>query len=234
MCRISTDGNQKAFVVFRILGKFDTKNSTALDESPNDAIKLKNIRDGSIISLPRILSQRDSKLFFEQSIALDTATHNEGAAYTQYILIRNKKVKKLTLRENNDGPIDLNNKIKVFKIDHLDKSRLIVFFPAETEVEINYKTVQMQTCTADNLLAKNSFETLSQSEKAALVEVIHKYGKLYRASYPSASVTGLSDDSCPEVPKTLVTTRISNKTVAIFSSTLKSKICYAFVVGNFL
>jgi len=130
----------------------------------------------------------------------------------------------------------VKNKSKVvFKIDHFKKDKLIVFFESASGVlnEIGYTIVDvLPTCTAENLLAKNSSEALNESEKAALVEVIHKYGKLYRASYPSASVTGLSDDSCPEVPKTVVTTRISDKTVAIFSSTFKSKICYAFVVAE--
>ena len=216
-----------------------------LKESLDGAIKLKNIQDGSIISRTRLLSQRHSKLFFEQSIALDTATTNEGTAYTQYILVSEdseQKVKKLTLIEcTNNAQVCLNGISKyAVKIDHLGKVTPIVFYADSLDSEqINYTILDMKICTADDLDAKNPSQTLSQNEKQDLVTEIGN-GKIKCASYPSEIINKLSD-SCPDVPDhsndreifTIINSS-GNKTVTTYSSTYKSKICYTFETGNLI
>ena len=210
-------------------------------------IKLQDIENGRTnalpVSEPRIVtpSGESSRILFKESIGYHVRESIKEGTEIQYILISagsTYNIERLTLKMCTLSAVEcVRGKSKVvFKIDHIRKGKLIVFFdtPPIWSNIIGYIILNEKPCTAWNLFAKNSSETLNQGEKADLVEVIKKVGELYCASYPSASVTGLSDDSCPDVPKTPVKTRISNKTVAIFSSTLKSKICYAFVVGNFL
>jgi len=242
-CRIHTD-SLGTHVNFKILGDgSNTKNSTTLYLA-DGAIKLKNIQDDTIISLTRLLSQRHSKLLFKQSIALDTATTNEGAAYTQYILVSEnseQKVKKLTLIKcTNDAQECWNGKSKnVVKIDHLGKVTPIVFYADSLDSEqIFYTIPKMKSCTADDLDAKNPSQTLSQEEKQDLFTKIEN-GKIKCASYPSEIINKLSD-SCPDVPDhsndreifTIINSS-GNKTVTTYSSTYKSKICYTFEIEEF-
>ena len=208
---------------------------------------MKDIGNGQTNAFPitetRIVtpSGESSRILFKESIAYNEIESIREGTEIQYILYSagsSYKIKRLTLRKCTFSAIQcVNGKSGfVFKIDHVKKNKVIVFFQPASEVpnEIGYTIVDLlPTCEAENLLAKNSSEILNQIEIAALVEAINENREFYCASYPSSSVTEL-DDSCPDVPKTAVTTVISDKTVAIFSSNLKSKICYAFVVGNFL
>ena len=196
-----------------------------------------------LVTEPRIvtLSGESSRILFKESIAYNVVISVEEGTQIQYILISagsSYEIKRLTLRKCTLNAVQcMKGKSRfVFKIDHVEKDKVIVFFQSASEVpnEIGYTIADiLQPCAAENLLAKNSVE-LNQNDIAALVEAINEIAELYCAIDLSASIRDLGDDSCPEVPKTAVTTVISNKTVAIFPSNLKSKICYAIEVGNFL
>ena len=208
-------------------------------------ITLQDIENGRTnvlpVTEPRIVtpSGGSSRILFKESIAYDQ--RGEEGTEIQYILISavsTYNIKRLTLRKCTlDAVQCVNGKSKVvLEIDHFKKDKVIIFFESTFGVpnEIGYTIADiLQPCAAENLLAKNSVE-LKQNEKDALVEVIKKNENFNCVSDLSASIRDLGDDSCPDVPKTAVTTRISDKTVAIFSSTSKSKFCYAFEAGNFL
>lgn len=194
------------------------------------------------VSNPRILLEVNGFIFFSESIAFDTRK-DINEPYTQYVLATNdfNQGKTLTLNENSDdGELNLNDNNKKFsiKIDHLDKTKIIVFSGAANDPIINYRIVEMQICSESNLLATNPSETLSAEEKQDLITKNQENQNFSCADYSSASITGISEDICPDVPANPITTLIVRSTailnVTTYSSTLKSKMCYKFEVGNFI
>ena len=196
--------------------------------------------------MPRIISAENVlKVFFKESIAYELEKSTDRGAYTQYILVSDdsvQKVKNLTLKGNNNVKSLNSSEISTvaFKFDFLNKTKLIVFFEPNqknSNNEIGYAIVEIQTCTADDLLPKNSSQILSQQEKDALIKEIQKNKDFKCANDLDESILSLANDSWLNELENPITTVIENssgnKTVTTYPSTFKYKMFYTFEVGNF-
>jgi len=227
LCQIGTY-SQRTYVDFEKRSGLTIEERTTLSLA-DDAIKLKNIQDDTIISLTRLLSERGSKLFFEQSIALDTATTNEGTAYTQYILVSEnseKKVKKFTLIKKAPSKPDL---IVVFKKDHLNSNRIIAFSAATLEdTQINYATAQKVYCNKDSFKSKSGSHNVRTEIKDAINGEISKLG--FKCLKYDDGVMTESKDRCPTNPQTNHSFKINYKdaerTITIYNSTFNTSVCF--------
>jgi len=199
-------------------------------------ITLQDIENGETnvlrVTEARIVTPSDkiSRVFFKESIAYDQRADKDGTQ-TQYILISEKseqKVKKLTLipkAPNLPVKIDM---IVVFKIDHSDESRIIVFSAATLEdTQINYATAR-EVAYNEHRLKSKSGSRHSTAIKEAISREITELG--FQCLEYDDDVMTESKDRCPTNPQTnhsiKINYRSAERTVTVYSSTFNTSVCY--------
>ena len=197
--------------------------------SLNCFISIRDIENGSVISLPRILQKFDSRVFFKETIAYDTHFYTHrfwlGHTYEQEILLSKKVhsqvysskryVKMIWLSNFTDGSKPNLNLSKALNStqdenlvivpipDHLDPNWIIVFFAPLGDKQINYATVKQHICPQEVFISADDNNTAPIHNKSQISAVISKMKSVvnfYCANY-STYFRVLGNDTCPKNPE---------------------------------
>ena len=259
-CGLHLNTTEKYYVFFN-----STSNETKLNSSyyvnQNNSVTMRDIANGSIISLPRILHKMNSTVFFKETITYDRV-FNSSQSYEQEILFSlNSKLYVKTLElisSKSDLKLNLNlskassstqdddivflpitghlNPDTVFLpiTDHLNPYTIIIFFAALDEEKIKYATVKRNICSQGNFISADDNKNATILNKSLFsTEVVYFYCADYNTYF-----TVLGNDTCPENPKhTLNISFVHGNykmVITTFYSTWRTSVCYKIVdLSNF-
>ena len=179
------------------------------------------------------------QVFFKESIAQKV---DEEGRQNQYILVLDDILPsfiKLTLKKCTlDAHECLNGNSKVvFKVDHLDESRIIVFSAATLkDTQIEYATAVKDDCDENNLKNASSKSPATSNDIQTISGEISKLS--FQCLNYDDGVMTKSKDTCPTYPLDVHRFKIEHegviKIVTVYNSTFKTSVCYKINSGNFL
>ena len=201
----------------------------------NSFYTIQDIANGSNISLPRILPQMNSFVFFKEAVGYELA----NPYYGQAILGSNGyelNVKPLYMKPfTDDSKPNLNlsktpnstqddGQIFVPINDHLNSNWTIVFFASLDNWTTNYSQVRRHACTEDKFVSSGISHKLS----------IKKLNLTFNCADYASNFTITGNDTCPKFPKKVLKKEVLNSkiNVSFYFSTWESSVCYKFDLGN--